>query len=136
MWSEMRSRALRSVLAVGVALALGAVLSAGCAPARPAPQPVPESPAAGENPDATVPAPPQAAPEDPPEEDTPEVPRVSAEEVKQKLDSGANVVVLDSRSADAYHLAHIPGAVSFPLTEMAGPFDGLQGYDEIITYCT
>ena len=72
----------------------------------------------------------------PPSSFLPEVPRVSVEEVKKKLDAGANIVIVDSRSEVSYAQAHIAGAVSLPLAEMAEPYADLDGYDEIITYCT
>lgn len=72
----------------------------------------------------------------PPSSFLPEVPRISVEEVKKKLDTGANIVIVDSRSKASYDQAHITGAVSLPLEDMAEPYDDFDGYDEIITYCT
>jgi len=72
----------------------------------------------------------------PPSSFLPVVPRISVEEVKKKLDTGANIVIVDSRSKVSYDQAHIAGAVSLPLADMAEPYDDLDGYDEIITYCT
>ena len=57
------------------------------------------------------------------------------EEVKAKLDAGSNIVIIDSRSKEFYNRSHIVGAISFPLDDMAEPYDSLDGYDEIITYC-
>ena len=66
----------------------------------------------------------------------PEVPRISAEEVKAKLDAGANLVIVDSRSKANYEKSHIAGAISIPLGTMAERYSELNGYDEIVTYCT
>jgi len=66
----------------------------------------------------------------------PEVPRISVEEVKAKLDAGSNIVIVDSRSNTSYEQSHITGAVSLPLADMAEPYDDLDGYDEVMTYCT
>jgi hypothetical protein len=66
----------------------------------------------------------------------PEVPRISVEEVKAKLDAGSNIVIVDSRSNASYEQSHITGAVSLPLADMAEPYDDLDGYDEVMTYCT
>ena len=76
-----------------------------------------------------------------PDEETPnsylpEVPRVTIEEVKAKLDTDSNIVVIDSRSKDDYERSRIVGAISIPLDDMAEPYSHLNRYDEIITYCT
>ena len=65
-----------------------------------------------------------------------EIPRISPEEVKAKLDAGSNLVIIDARSKEAYEQVHIAGAISIPLGEVAERYTELQGYDEIITYCT
>ncbi len=75
-------------------------------------------------------------------------PRISADEVKAKLDAGANIVIVDARSKTSYETEHIVGAISIPegdLTdannnplspeEIAQRYSDLQSYDEIITYC-
>ena len=66
----------------------------------------------------------------------PEIPRISPEEVKAKLDAGSNLVIVDARSKEAYEQVHITGAISMPLGEVAERYSELRGYDEIITYCT
>ncbi|HJR80103.1 MAG TPA: rhodanese-like domain-containing protein [Anaerolineales bacterium] len=66
-----------------------------------------------------------------------EVPRVTVEEAKVALDSGEAIVV-DVRSAEAYEVSHIVGAIHIPLGEIeANPtgFD-LDTDRWIITYCT
>lgn len=66
-----------------------------------------------------------------------EVPRVSLEEARAALDSGAAVIV-DVRSAEAYEASHVAGAVSIPLAEVEANPTGLALDPEqwIITYCT
>ena len=71
----------------------------------------------------------------PPSSYLPEVQRISVEEVKAKLDTGINIVIVDSRSKDDYELTHIVGAISLPITTMAEPYNDLDGYHEIMTYC-
>ncbi len=66
----------------------------------------------------------------------PEIPRISVEEVKAKLDTGSNMVIVDTRSRGEYERARIAGAISIPLGESARRYRELQRYDEIITYCT
>jgi len=65
------------------------------------------------------------------------VPRVSVEEAKAALDSGAAIIV-DVRSAGAYAASHIPGAINIQLGEFeTNPTDLKLGKEQwIITYCT
>ena len=65
----------------------------------------------------------------------PEVPRISVEEVKAKLDEGINMVIVDSRPKSIYEITHIVGAISLPVGTMAEPYSDLDGYDEITFYC-
>ncbi|MFC1958954.1 rhodanese-like domain-containing protein [Chloroflexota bacterium] len=66
----------------------------------------------------------------------PEIPRISVQEVKQKIDAGSNILIIASMARVSYEKSHIPNAMSLPLLEMNEPYDELNGYDEIITYCT
>ena len=65
------------------------------------------------------------------------VPRVTVEEAKVALDSGAAVIV-DVRSQSAYDASHIAGALFIPLGEFETNIANLDlGRDQwIITYCT
>lgn len=90
--------------------------------------------------------PPETIAEPPAPEETPilepvrptlleQVPRISIEELLVKMDSNANIVVVDTRQEDQYSVDHIKGAVSAPLTtivagEWVPPVD-----KEIILYC-
>ena len=66
-----------------------------------------------------------------------EVPRVSLEEAKAALDSGAAILV-DVRSPDAFEESHAVGAISVPLGEIERNITGLPLEKDqwIITYCT
>ncbi len=66
----------------------------------------------------------------------PEIPRIGVDEVKVKLDDGANILIIDSRSKEDYDESHIVGAISIPLDDMGEPYEDLGEYDEIFTYCT
>ncbi len=66
---------------------------------------------------------------------TVEVPRLSPDEVKEKLDSGADVVIVDVRSREAYDEGHIKGAISIPLSEVESRYNELPEDKEIIIYC-
>ena len=66
-----------------------------------------------------------------------EVPRVSLEEAKAALDSGAAILV-DVRSPNAFEESHAVGAISMPLGEIERNITGLPLEKDqwIITYCT
>lgn len=66
-----------------------------------------------------------------------EVPRVTVEEAKAALDSGAAIIV-DVRSQEAYDASHVAGALFVPLGEFETNIAGVDlPKDEwIITYCT
>jgi phage shock protein E len=66
-----------------------------------------------------------------------EVPRVTLEEAKAALESGKAMVV-DVRSAGAYDVSHIAGAIHIPLDEIEANPTGLELDKEqwILTYCT
>lgn len=66
----------------------------------------------------------------------PEIARISVAEVKAKLDTGSSIVIVDTRSREAYESARIAGAISMPLEETARRYRELLRYDEVITYCT
>jgi len=63
------------------------------------------------------------------------VPRISLEELKQRLDAGADLVVVDVRSKEEFDQGHIPGAVSIPYAEIEARYRELPGDKEIVTYC-
>jgi len=65
------------------------------------------------------------------------MPRISLEELKALMDSGANVVILDNRPRESYQLGHITGAISFPWKPnlTIGDAEELPWGLPIITYC-
>ncbi len=65
-----------------------------------------------------------------------EIPRINVHQVREKLDGGVKILIVDSRGSKYYDSAHIIGAISLPLDDMAQPYTELIGYDEITTYCT
>jgi len=66
-----------------------------------------------------------------------EVSRVTVQEAKAALDSGTAVLV-DVRSAEAFEVSHIAGAINIPLGEIETNPTGLELDKDrwIITYCT
>ncbi|MBC8265099.1 MAG: rhodanese-like domain-containing protein [Anaerolineales bacterium] len=65
----------------------------------------------------------------------PDVPRVRLEQLKEKLDAGADIVIVDVRSKEEFAESHIPGAVSIPWEEIEARYPELPRDKEIITYC-
>ncbi len=65
----------------------------------------------------------------------PDVPRVSLEQLKEKLDAGADIVIVDVRSEEEFAESHIPGAISIPWEEIEDRYPELPRDKEIITYC-
>ena len=64
------------------------------------------------------------------------VPRINLEQVKEKLDAGADIVIVDVRSKEDFDAGHISGAVSIPWQqEMEARYTELPRDKEIITYC-
>jgi hypothetical protein len=64
-----------------------------------------------------------------------DVPRVSLEQLKEKLDAGADIVIVDVRSKEDFDEGHIIGAVSIPWEEIEDHYTELPRDKEIITYC-
>lgn len=63
----------------------------------------------------------------------PDIARLSAADAKQAFDQGAAVFV-DVRDLEEFEQAHIPGAISIPVNEIAIRYGELDPEDWIITY--
>mgnify|MGYP001826628521 CR=1 FL=1 len=63
-----------------------------------------------------------------------EVPRISPAQLKERLDAGEDILVVDARSADQYAAQHIPGSVSVPLTQVEARLDEFPRDKEIVFY--
>lgn len=55
--------------------------------------------------------------------------------LKERLDRGEALVIVDVRETWEYSLAHIPGSINFPLGELADCVMELDQEDEIIVCC-
>jgi rhodanese-related sulfurtransferase len=64
-----------------------------------------------------------------------EAKRISVAEAKEALAKGTAVLV-DVRGSEAYRAEHAKGALSIPLSEVAGRAGELPNDKLIITYCT
>ncbi len=60
---------------------------------------------------------------------------MNVEELKQKMDDKANIVLVDCREQDEWDNGHIPGALFIPLSELEDRFTQLKPNDEIIMQC-
>jgi rhodanese-related sulfurtransferase len=61
-----------------------------------------------------------------------EVPRISREELKERLDDGEDIVIFDTRGKVPYDFEHIAGAI-WPAKANPDEFPHDQ---EIVIYCT
>ena len=56
-------------------------------------------------------------------------------ELKDELERGKEVVLLDVREPHEYEIAHIEGVTFIPLGELPGRLRELDDHAEIVTYC-
>jgi len=66
------------------------------------------------------------------------IPRISIQELKEKIDRGEPIVILDVRSGADYEPSKvkITGAVRIPLSQLNDRYGELPKDREIIAYCT
>lgn len=67
--------------------------------------------------------------------DKKEVPRISAEDLREKVKAGT-VTIVDVRDQLSYEADHIPGALHIPLASVEANLDLLPKGKSIVTYCT
>lgn len=67
----------------------------------------------------------------------PEIPRISIDELKQLIDTNADIVIVDAQVKEIYYEGHITGAVSLPWKPEVTEDDvaNLPTDKLIITYC-
>lgn len=112
-----------------------AVILLACMPAEVAPSAVPTTPPAAIPVESGQPTE-TASTAQPGNEDM--IPRITAAELKAGYDSGADILIVDTRSKEEYNKEHIEGAVSAPLGDIvSGKWLFPEDKDrEIIFYCT
>ena len=64
-----------------------------------------------------------------------EVPRISAEDLREKVKAGT-VTVVDVRDALSFQSGHIPGSLNIPLASVEANLDLLPKGKQVVTYCT
>jgi hypothetical protein len=120
---------------IAFAFVLAFLLLAGCQ-ASPATSNTPPAPT------APTPVVPPSAPKLPSANDNArpvevgQVPRIMPQELQTLLNQGKNVVVVDTRSEEAYASGHIPGALSIPGPDMATRYNELPRDAKIVLYCS
>jgi hypothetical protein len=119
------------------------VLSAVEGPVPPTATPIPPTPTAvppTASPTITATlmptTPPPATEEEPVPSTVSQVPRITPQELKEKLDANQDLIVVDARSRKEYDSVHIPGALSIPLSEVEERQGELPQEGEIVLYCT
>jgi len=67
----------------------------------------------------------------------PEIPRISIDELKQLIDTKADVIILDAQLKEIYEKGHIKGAMSFPWKPEVSDADiAIMPRNKlIVTYC-
>ena len=63
------------------------------------------------------------------------VEQVTAEELHERLEAGADVQIVDTRSPAAYGEGHIPGAENLPYGELADRIDEIDWRNEVVLVC-
>ncbi len=123
------------LLAAALAAALLVILMA-CAAQAPAS--VPQSECAPACPTEPLAQPPPEPPVVPPTRPSPSetVPRITTAELQQKLESKADILIVDNRHKEEYDVDHIKGAVSVPLSVIVAGEWTLPLDKELIFYCS
>jgi len=69
---------------------------------------------------------------------TDDIPRITVEELKVKMDKGEDVVILDVRAGREYTESkiRIKGAIRIPIVQLEARSNELPRDKEIIAYCT
>lgn len=64
-----------------------------------------------------------------------QIPEISAQELKEKLDTDASLLLLDVREQSEYDIVHLEGARLIPLNTLPHHIDSLPAEQEIVVYC-
>lgn len=60
---------------------------------------------------------------------------IKAEYVKRLMDGGQPLILIDLQPEDEYQKGHLPGARSFPLSELRSRFQGIPKTGLVVLYC-
>jgi hypothetical protein len=65
-----------------------------------------------------------------------EVPRISVEELNERVEKSEAILIVDMRSFRAFEAIHIKGAVSVPIDEIESRLDEFPSDRDIVFYCS
>lgn len=71
----------------------------------------------------------------------PQIPRITAQELRQLVDAGADIVIVDTRDSGSYDAGHIKGAINIYFDPTADPTErqmmlmALPMEKVLVTYC-
>jgi hypothetical protein len=120
-----------------IVLLLSLALLASCRTVAPAAPPVASEMPPGAATARSLPTTPQAlATVVPPAATPPAVPRITVDDLWQRIQGGEAVVVVDARGLDDYNLKHIAGAISMPEGEVSRRANELPKDSLLVFYCT
>lgn len=60
---------------------------------------------------------------------------ITPADLKKKIDNKDNMQIIDTREADKFELAHIPGALSMPQLELPYMLDKINKDNTVVIYC-
>ena len=64
-----------------------------------------------------------------------EIPEISPQALKQRLDENEAILLLDVREQSEYDIVHLDGALLIPLNTLPHHADNLPADREIVVYC-
>jgi len=64
-----------------------------------------------------------------------QMPEMTATELKQKLDQGADIQIIDVREPDEYAVARIPGSIHIPLAQVVNRMSEIDPQRETVVHC-
>jgi|SRR5688572_29578499 rhodanese-related sulfurtransferase len=65
----------------------------------------------------------------------PQIPEITATELKQRLDSGEDIQIIDVREAHEVAIAKIPGATHIPLGQVLNRMSEIEPDRETVVHC-
>ena len=75
-------------------------------------------------------------PSSPGDDELNSVPRITASNVKSRLDTGETITIVDVRSKADYDNGHIPGALYVPSAEVKNQLQRMPKEYDTVFYCT
>jgi len=69
------------------------------------------------------------------------MPRITCEALKESIDTGEKIVIIDTRAPSGYRVEHIPGAINIFLNPSGDPFErqltfmALPADKPLVVYC-